>query len=155
MFYIFYIFIIKSTLSKKDEKKMTETKSFLTIEALNDADGSFGTGPDYYKNDYCRFTFIVSDSKGKQYTIPNCKYIDYKESTDEYQFRSSRGGIMITRNETGGIELTIQFKILNVDNILLTEKNDIRHMIRHQMTGGKRRKRKRRTKKRTKKRRYF
>jgi hypothetical protein len=134
---------------------MTESKSFLEIEALNDAEGKFGTGPDYYINDYCRFTFIGRDIfSGKLYTIPNCKYINYNESTDEYQFTSSMGYIMIRRQSSGKIELTIQFLILNVDNILLTEKNDTRHEIRH-ITAGKRRKRKRRTKKRTKKRRYL
>ena len=78
---------------------MTETKSFLNIEALNDADKSFGTGPNYYKNDFCRFTFIARDvfNPENEYTIPNCKYIDYDESTDKYQFESPMGYIIIKR----------------------------------------------------------
>jgi hypothetical protein len=136
---------------------MTETKKFLYIEALNDHDGS-GTDPDYYKNDFCRFTFIGRDVfSGKEYTIPNCKYIYYNETTGEYQFNSSFGYINIKRKYSGVIELTTQGTlILTIDNILLTEENDTRHIIRHhQMTAGKRKRRKRRTKKRTKKRRYL
>ena len=63
--------------------------------------------------------------------------------------------VKIRRNETGGIDLRKGGLRMTVDDILLTEENDTRHIIRHQMTAGKRRKRKRRAKKRTKKRRYF
>lgn len=138
---------------------MTETKHFLNIEALNDGDGLFGTGPDYYKNDYCRFTFIGTDVfEGKRVTIPNCKYYDYIEETGAYQFINSLGDgyVNIRRKPSGEIELTRHGFIMTVDDILLTEENDTRHIIRHrQMTAGKKRRRKRRTKKRTKKRRYL
>ena len=134
---------------------MTETKSFLTIERLNDHDG-LGTDPEYYQQYFCRFVFIGTDSHGIQSTLPNYFYHGYDNTTGQYTFMDNEGNeVKIRRISPDKIDLRKGGLRMTVDDIRLFEENDIRHEILHHKTAVKRRKRKRRTKKRTKKRRYL